>query len=85
MTTDHLNGGEAALLDAILGRLTMSGVTARAAIAETWGAAHALGRFEAKPALVAPAGHGSAVLLSLPLEALRPPATVAIGCEASAS
>lgn len=33
--TDHLHGGEAAMLEALTGRLAMSGVTARAAIAET--------------------------------------------------
>src|SRR5690606_25814312 len=38
---DHLHGGEAAMLDALIGRLAMSGVTARAAIADSWGAAHA--------------------------------------------
>ena len=39
---DHLHRGEAAMLDALIGRLTLSGVSARAAIADTWGAAHAL-------------------------------------------
>src|SRR5690606_37356021 len=42
---DHLHGGEAAMLDALIGRLALSGITARAAIADSWGAAHALARY----------------------------------------
>jgi len=33
---DHLHGGEAVMLDGLIGRLAMSGITARAAIADTW-------------------------------------------------
>lgn len=32
---DHLQGGEAAMLEALVGRLALSGVTARAAVADT--------------------------------------------------
>lgn len=71
---DHLHGGEDAMLADLIVRLAASGVQARAAIADTWGAAHALARYAAKPALVAPTGHGSAVLAGLPLVALRLPA-----------
>lgn len=39
---DHLHGGEAAMLDALIGRLALSGVAARTAVADSWGAAHAL-------------------------------------------
>lgn len=70
---DHLHGGEQAMLDALVGRLIMSGVTARAAIADSWGAAHALARFAGAATYVAPPGHGSSVLDMLPLEALRLP------------
>lgn len=75
---DHLHGGESAMLDGLLGRLTMSGVVARAAIADTWGAAHALARFAAKPTVIVPPGHGPEVMAPLPLTALRlSPSTVA--------
>ncbi len=74
---DHLHGGEQAMLDALIGRLTMSGVTARAAIADSWGAAHALARFAGAITYVAPPGHGASVLEALPLEALRLPRTIA--------
>ena len=53
---DHLHGGEAAMLDALIGRLKLSGVSARAAIADSWGAAHALARHVAAPAVVAEPG-----------------------------
>ena len=70
---DHLHGGEQSMLDALVGRLTMSGVAACAAVADTRGAAHALARHAARPTLVASPGHGASVLASLPLEALRLP------------
>jgi protein ImuB len=70
---DHLHGGEEAMIDTLVGRLAMAGVTARAAIADTWGAAHALAPFAADPAAIAPPGHGKSVLDPLPLDALRLP------------
>ncbi|MDB6452516.1 Y-family DNA polymerase [Falsirhodobacter sp. 20TX0035] len=73
--TDHLHRGEEAMLEALMGRLALSGVTARLALADTWGAAHALARHAADPTLIA---HGPDPLAPLPLEALRlPPATAA--------
>jgi protein ImuB len=68
---DHLHGGETAMLDGLIGRLAMSGVTARAAIADTWGAAHALARYAARPTIIAPPRHRQSVLEALPLSALR--------------
>jgi len=76
---DHLHGGEAAMLDALVGRLTLSGVAARAAIADTWGAAHALARYRADPVLIADPGTGQALLSPLPLEALRLPPSISAG------
>lgn len=71
---DHLHGGEETMLTGLVGRLAASGVRACAAIADTWGAAHALARYAAKPALIAPPAHGASVLGRLPLIALRLPA-----------
>ena len=62
----HLHGGEDALLAALTGRLALSGVTARAAVADTWGAAHALARF-------------GGTLADMPPEALRLPAATVAG------
>jgi len=73
---DHLHGGEADMLEAIVGRLALSGVEARAAIADTWGAAHALARFVARPTVVVPPGHGTVPIASLPVECLRIPAQI---------
>ena len=71
---DHLHGGETVMLEGLIGRLAMSGIVSRGAIADTWGAAHALARFAAQPVVIVPEGHGPAVLEPLPLEALRVPA-----------
>jgi len=40
---DHLHGGEAALLEGMVGRLAMSGIVARAAIADSWGFTDVIG------------------------------------------
>ncbi|MDN3622627.1 Y-family DNA polymerase [Methylobacterium isbiliense] len=71
----HLHGGEAAMLADMVARLNAAGLSARAAMADTWGAAHALARFAARPTLVAPAGESAAAIMPLPIAALRLPAT----------
>ena len=76
---DHLHGGDAAMLAALIGRLTFSGVTARAAIADSWGAAHALARHAAGPVTIAPPGEIVAALSPLPPEALRLPPAIPAG------
>ncbi|WP_134681422.1 Y-family DNA polymerase [Paracoccus ravus] len=74
--TDHLHGGEPAMLEALIGRLSLSGITARAAMADSWGAAHALARFAADPVRRTEPGATEMALAPLPIEALRlPPAT----------
>ncbi|MTE01925.1 DNA polymerase Y family protein [Paracoccus sp. YIM 132242] len=73
--TDHLHGGEAAMLETLIGRLVMSGVTGRAAIADSWGAAHALARHVAEPVCLAEPDTAETVLAPLPLSALRIPST----------
>ena len=64
---DRLHGGEADMLTAIVGRLAMSGVEAKAAIADSWGAAHALARYVSGSTIVSPAGHKGHPLQLLPL------------------
>lgn len=76
---DHLHGGEADMLGAIVGRLAMSGVEARAAVADTWGAAYALARYVSNSTIVAPVDHKASPLLPLPLECLRLPVSMATG------
>ena len=41
----HLHGGEDAMLKGMVARLAASGIAARAAIADSWGAAHAFARY----------------------------------------
>lgn len=71
---DHLHGGETAMLNSMVMRFAASGLTARAAIASSWGAAHALARFRANPVIVAGDGVEQMLLRDLPLHALRLPA-----------
>jgi protein ImuB len=68
---DHLHGGEPAMIAAIVERLAASGVVARAAIADTWGAAHALARYGTRPILIAAPGSSSSAVAPLPLASLR--------------
>ena len=68
---DHLHGGEERMLAAMIERLTASSISARAAIADTWGAAHALARYAARPIRIAPAGGSAGAIAPLPLAALR--------------
>ena len=75
---DHLWGGEAALLDDLTGRLERLGFTARAAVADTPGAAWGWARFGAGD-VISPGGAREAIA-SLPVNALRlaPEATLGL-------
>ncbi len=70
----HLYGGEENLLEDLVQRLTSFGVPSHAALADTFGAAHALARFgigDAGTWALAAAGTGRAVLASFPVESMR--------------
>ncbi len=54
-------------------RLETSGIMARAAMADSWGAAHAFARASSKPVMVVPPGESAALLQRLPLSFLRLP------------
>ena len=70
----HLFGGEAALLEDIVGRLSGFGYTARAALADTPGAAWAAVRYGGRTRCrVVPVGRGRGMLSRLPVAALRLP------------
>jgi len=69
----HLHGGEDALLTGMVARLAASCITAQAAIADSWGAAHAFARYAARPTLVIPVGESANFILDLPIAALRLP------------
>lgn len=70
----HLHGGEAAVLDRLLGALRRDGIGARGAIAGAPGAAHALARHGAAGAAVVPPGSDAAAVAPLPVGSLRLPA-----------
>ena len=75
----HLHGGEPAMLRLLVDHLAQRGLTARVAIADTPGAAHAAARFGARDITVVPAGAQSDELALLPIEALRIDAQAADG------
>jgi protein ImuB len=75
----HLHGGEATLLADISARLQHLGFSARAAIAETPGAAHALARFAAEPQTVLQPGSTAKTLGGLPVACLRLDADILAG------
>jgi protein ImuB len=72
----HLHGGEDAMLQGMVVRLAASGVAARVALADSWGAAHALARTMARPVIAVPPGESSTAILDLPIAALRLPKTM---------
>jgi protein ImuB len=67
----HLAGGEAALLADLVDRLQRAGFAARAAIADTPGAAHAIARHGGTEITIVPPGGTAAALAVLPIRALR--------------
>ena len=67
----HLFGGSRVLLAEMERRLTERGFTARLALAETLGGAHAVARFGTGSPMIVPAGKIQAALAPLPVEALR--------------
>lgn len=73
---DHLHGGEGAMLSAMVAQLAHSGVSARAAIADSWGAAHAFARYEARPTVVIPSGESVKRIGDLPIASIRLPAVM---------
>ena len=74
---DHLHGGETTMLEAMLDRLDGAGIAARAAIADTWGTAHALARHSGPQVVVSLAGKAEQDIAALPLTALRLPGNTA--------
>lgn len=74
----HLKGGDQALIDDLVVRLATVGLTARAVIAPTYGAAHAVARYGRRGDLV-PEGGIDQAIGALPLAALRLPGDLVSG------
>lgn len=69
----HLHGGEGVMVSGMVERLTASCIAARAALADSWGAAHAFARYVGRTALIIPPGESAKAMLDLPIAALRLP------------
>ncbi|MEY9772138.1 protein ImuB [Sinorhizobium fredii] len=76
---DHLHGGEELMLSGMVNRFFASGIAARVAVADTWGAAHASARFRANPTLVVAPGAEADAVRGLPIAALRLDPTITDG------
>jgi protein ImuB len=73
---DHLQGGEELMLSGLVNRFRGRGLAARAAIADTWGAAHALARSTDRETIIIPRGETTKAINRLPLSLLRLPADI---------
>lgn len=68
---DHLQGGEELMVSGMVNRLRGVGVVARAAVADTWGAAHAIARCTPAEWTVVPVSETTKAVLELPIVCLR--------------
>ncbi|GBQ59948.1 hypothetical protein AA0243_2188 [Novacetimonas hansenii NRIC 0243] len=76
---DHLHGGELPMLKDMVHRMAGAGFCARAVVADTWGAAHALARYGRLAIAVVPSDKTTSALADLPVEALRLPSPIIEG------
>lgn len=68
---DHLQGGEELMVSGMVNRLRGVGVVARAAVADSWGAAHAIARCTSSEWTVVPVSETAESVLGLPIVCLR--------------
>lgn len=73
---DHLQGGEELMINGIANRFRGRGLTARVAIADTWGAAHACARAISRDTVLVPRGEIVRAVERLPISLLRLPEKV---------
>lgn len=74
---DHLRGGEEMMITGLVNMLRGRGLTARGAVADTWGAAHAIARLTTAETTVVPVGGVGKAVVGLPIHCLRlPPDTI---------
>ncbi len=70
---DHLQGGELPMVTKISNQFLARKLTARVAIADTWGAAHACARAISRETVIVPVGKTVAAVEKLPITLLRLP------------
>lgn len=68
---DHLRGGEHLMLSEIVNRLRGRGLSARAAVSDTWGASHAIARASSEETTVVPSGCVKDAVVRLSVASLR--------------
>jgi protein ImuB len=71
---DHLQGGELPMVTKIANRFLARKLTARVAVADSWGAAHACARAISRETIVIPPGETVRAVEKLPISLLRLPA-----------
>ncbi|MBZ9919355.1 DNA polymerase Y family protein [Mesorhizobium sp. B2-4-2] len=76
---DHLHGGERLMLTDMVDRLGQAGISARAALADSWGAAHAVARYVNQTVSVVAVNASCDAILPLPIAALRLPDAIVGG------
>lgn len=70
---DHLQGGEELMLTRVANQFGAKGLTARVAVADTWGAAHACARAITRATVIVPRGGTARAVEKLPISLLRLP------------
>ena len=70
---DHLQGGELPMVTRIANQFLGKRLTARVAVADSWGAAHACARAISRETIVVPAGETVGAVEKLPISLLRLP------------
>lgn len=70
---DHLQGGELPMVTKIANQFLARKLTARVAIADTWGSAHACARAISRETVIVPSGKTFAAVERLPISLLRLP------------
>lgn len=70
---DHLQGGELPMVTGIFNRFHAKGLTARVAVADTWGAAHACARAIQRETVIVPPKETVRAVEPLPIARLRLP------------
>ena len=73
---DHLQGGELPMVTKIANQFLAKKLTARVAVADTWGAAHTCARAITRETIVVPPGETVRAVGKLPISLLRLPAKI---------
>ena len=76
---DHLRGGERMMLTEIINTFQGRGLQARGAIADSWGAAHALARAIRRDTVIVPIGETAKAVANISIARLRLPADIVSG------